>query len=84
MKKIMIKYNRAFGYLKVFFTFCGLIGMGIIITGTVFMMLGNSMEASWGMMCIGAAFVLAWLEFKMIMKLVREFSECDIEASAEK
>lgn len=41
MKKIMAKYNNAFGYVKGYFTLCGLVGVIAIIAGIVFLFMGD-------------------------------------------
>lgn len=44
MKKIMAKYNYAFGYVKGYFTLCGLVGLASIIFGIVSLFMGDKLS----------------------------------------
>lgn len=55
MKKIMAKYNNAFGYVKGYFTLCGLVGAVAVIAGIVLIIMGDksSIGMSAGEMATG-------------------------------
>ena len=61
MKKLMAKYNYAFGYVKGYFTLCGLVGIGAIVAGIILMMQGQPKEAAWRIIGLGAVVVLVAL-----------------------
>lgn len=65
MKKIMAKYNHAFGYVKGYFTLCGLVGLGAMIAGFVLLFTGEKVstgmsaaEMALGMIIPGIILVL--------------------------
>ena len=70
MKKIMAKYNNAFGYVKGYFTLCGLAGVVAIIAGMAFLIMGEKAPVEMSSMEIVTAVIVPGIILIFIAVLI--------------
>lgn len=70
MKKIMAKYNNAFGYVKGYFTLCGLVGVVATIGGIVFLFMGDKVSIGMSSMEIATAIIIPGIILVLIAAVI--------------
>ena len=70
MKKIMAKYNNAFGYVKGYFTLCGLVGLGAMLVGILLLFTGDKVSTDMPATAVAGGMIIPGILLVLIAAMI--------------